>query len=113
MEDNRLDDPLFVPKLIVLLIAVVAIVGSVMGIPFETINDIIKWLLSSFIGFIFSALASYLVEGVTGDALKNEKYVLKEIKITKKSVIPISLFLIVTWLVKYLLFDLLLGGVSI
>ena len=113
MEDNRPDDKLFVPKVIVLLIAVVAIVGSIMGIPFETINDIIKWLLSSFIGFIFSALASYLVEGVTGNTLKTGKYVLKEIKITKKSVIPISLFLIVTWLVKYLLFDLLLGGVSI
>ncbi len=97
-----MDDRLFVPKLILVLIAVVAIVGSIIGISFEIINPIIEWLLSIFIGFIFSALASYLVEAVTGDILK--KYVLWEIKITKNIKISISLFLIITWLVKYILF---------
>lgn len=37
-----LDDKLFVPKTIVLLIAVVAIVGGIIGISFETIYNIVK-----------------------------------------------------------------------
>lgn len=109
MEDNRLDDKLFVPKVIVLLIAVVAIVGSIIGISFETINYIIEWLVSIFIGAIFSVLSSYLVEAVTGDFLK--KYIFWEIKITENVHISVSLFLIATWVVNYLLFgDISLRG---
>lgn len=98
MPNDRVD----ILRVIVILIVAVAIVGSLIGLPSDIINQIIEWLVSIFISATFAILAASLVEAVSGDLLK--KYVLLNIKITENLSMSISLFTVATIIVKYLLF---------
>jgi len=88
-------------QLIILLIVLVAITGAFLGIPQDWTNQIIQWLVSAFIGTVFSMVAASFVEAFTGDLLKK---ILITIEITDDIKFSISLFAIATIIVKYLLF---------
>lgn len=96
-------DKVDILKIIVILIVIVAVGGSMLGFTAEEINTAIEWLVSIFISATFSIIAASLVEAVSGNILK--KVVFLEVGITGKIRFSISLFLVVTLIVKYLLFD--------
>jgi len=64
------DDDVKKLELIVYLIVLVAFLGAVFNIPFALTNLVIQWLVSAFIGSVFSLVAGALVEAFTGDLLK-------------------------------------------
>jgi len=88
-------------RLILLLIVLVALAGVAFGLPQFLTTWLIEWLISAFIGTVFSIVAASIVVGFTGDLLKG---ILITIKITDEIKFSISLFTIATIVVKYLLF---------
>ena len=97
MDNNKIG----ILKLIVVLIAIVGIFGALYDVPVDLTNQIIQWLVSIFVSLVFSILAGSLVEAFTGDRLKT---LFINIPITDDINISISLFLIATFIVKFLLF---------
>ena len=93
-DDNKL-------QLIILVIVLVVVAGALLGIPQDWTNWIVQWLISAFIGTIFSVVAASIVEAFTGDVLKT---ILISIEITDDIRFSISLFAIATIIVKYWLF---------
>ncbi|MBE3122656.1 MAG: hypothetical protein IMZ58_10695 [Thermoplasmata archaeon] len=89
--------------LIIIVIIIVAIVGTYLGISSGTINQINGWLISIFIGFILSTISGSLVEAVSGDILKT---IFLNIPIYGDFSISISVFAIATFIVKVSLFGL-------
>lgn len=83
------------------LIVFVAVFGSLYNIPANLTTQIIQWLISIFIGAVFSIIAGSFVEAFTGDLLKN---LFLNIPITENINFPISLFAIATFIVKSWLF---------
>ena len=57
-------------KIPIYLIVLVAIIGAFFNIPLALANWVIQYLVSAFIGSIFSLIAGTLVEAFTGDFLK-------------------------------------------
>lgn len=88
-------------KLIIIVVIIVAIVGTYLGLSSGTINQIIEWLISIFIGILLSAVAGSLVEAVSGNILKT---IFLNIPIHGDFSISISAFAIATFAVKVLLF---------
>ena len=88
-------------RLIILLIALVAIAAAFLGIPQDWTNTIIQWLVSLFIGTAFSMVAASFVEALTGDLLKT---ILMTIEITDDIKFSISLFALATIIAKFVLF---------
>lgn len=87
-------------KLILYVIIVVVVVGALLGISAETIEKIVELLVSIFIGVLLSMVAGSLVKAFTGNTLK---MILIPINI-KGFKFSISVFVIVTFIVKVLLF---------
>lgn len=87
-------------RLILYLIIVVVIVTTFLGISTEIIETIVELLVSIFIGVLLSMVAGSLVEAFTGNLLKT---ILIPINI-KGFKFSISVFVIVTFIVKVLLF---------
>jgi len=87
-------------ELIVYLIVLVAFLGAVFNIPFALTNMVIQWLVSAFIGSVFSLVAGALVEAFTGDLLKT---ITLTIEIGDFH-ISITAFAIATFIVKVWLF---------
>jgi len=88
-------------QLIILVIVLVVVAGALLGIPQDWTNWIVQWLISAFIGTVFSTVAASIVEAFTGDLLKT---ILISIEITDEVKFSISLFAIATIIVKYWLF---------
>ena len=97
MEDENADKL----RLILLAIILVAVAGVAFGLPQHIVSWMTQWLISIFIGMVFSLVASSLIEALTGDLLKRYRM---EIEITDDIRFSISLFMIATVIVKYLLF---------
>jgi len=87
-------------NLIISIIIIVVVVGALLGISAEAIEKIVELLVSVFIGIMLSMVAGSLVEAFTGNILKT---ILIPIKI-KGFKFSISVFVIVTFIVKVLLF---------
>jgi len=87
-------------KLIISVIIIVVVVGALLGISAETIEKIVELLVSVFIGVLLSMVAGSLVQAFTGDILR---MILIPINI-KGFKFSISVFVIVTFIVKVLLF---------
>jgi len=92
-------------RIILALIAAVGIIGVIIGFPFNKILLVINWLLSIFVGIIFSLIASSLIKAATGNLLT--RYVLLPIKIDGMD-FSITLFGIATLTVR----ELLLGEIN-
>ena len=87
-------------ELIIALVIVVVFLGALLNIPNDIVNQITAWLMSIFVGILLSGVAGTLVESFTGDFLKKISIPI-EIFGVKFS---ISLFIIATIVVKFLLF---------
>ncbi len=87
-------------ELIITLIIVVAILGAYFNVSDETINHIVDWLVSIFIGVLLSAVSGAIVEAFKGDFLK---MIFIPIKIGDFK-FSISVFVIATFMVRILLF---------
>lgn len=87
-------------RLIIYLIALVAVIGAFLGIPTHITELAIQWLVSVFIGLVFSLVAGSLVEAFTGDLLKTITLTIP----IKGFNISISAFAIATFIVKVWLF---------
>lgn len=85
---------------ILYLIVIVAIVGALFNIPSFLTNLAIQWLISSFIGSVFSLIAGTLVEAVTGDFLKTISFTVE----IKGFHFSITAFALTTFIVKVWLF---------
>lgn len=94
------DDDIKKLELIVYLIVLVAFLGAVFNIPSVLTNLAIQWLISAFVGSVFSLVAGALVEAFTGDWLKT---ITLTIEIGDFH-ISITVFAIVTFIVKVWLF---------
>jgi len=87
-------------ELIVYLIVLVAFLGAAFNIPWVLTNWIIQWLISAFIGSVFSLVAGAIVEAFTGAFLKKITLTIS-IGSLKFS---ITAFAIATFIVKVWLF---------
>ena len=87
-------------SLIISIIIIVVVAGALLGISAETIEKIVELLVSVFIGILLSMVAGSLVQAFTGNILKK---ILLPINI-KGFKFSISVFVIVTFIVKVLLF---------
>lgn len=67
MNDNKELSKL---ELFIYLIIAVAVIGAVLGVPTFITNIVIEWLISMFVGTLFSMVAGAIVEAFTGDLLK-------------------------------------------
>lgn len=87
-------------KKIIYLIVIVAIVGAVLNIPPFLTNFAIQWLISSFVGSLFSLVEGTLVEAFTGDFLKTISLTVN----IKGINISITAFALATFIAKIWLF---------
>ncbi len=87
-------------ELIIALAIVVAILGAYFDIPNDIVNQIVAWLMSIFVGILLSGVAGTLVESFTGDFLKTISIPIELFGFK----FSISLFVIATIVVKFLLF---------
>ncbi len=85
---------------ILVLIVVVVIIAAFFQLPQSLVNWMVEWLVSAFIGIVFSMVAAAIVEGFTGHFLERISFTI-EIKGFKFS---ITAFAIATIALKYLLF---------
>jgi len=87
-------------QLILVLVIIVTVVGAYLGISQRMVDQVVLWLVSLLIGAVMSFLAGSLVEAATGDWLKRVSI---QWEIAGRPV-SVSLFVIVTLLVRFLLF---------
>ena len=83
-------------QLILGAIIIIAIVGTLYNWPSQIIDLLINWSMSIMISLILSAIAGKLIESLSGDLLKNIFLV--------KFDVSISLFTILTFILKLWLF---------
>lgn len=89
-------------QIILFIIIAVAFIGGYFNISTEITTAIVEWLVSIMVGILLSAVVGALIEAFTGDFLKKILIPI-EIKGIKFS---ISLFAIVTIIVKLVIFGL-------
>jgi hypothetical protein len=100
MDKSGLEDKV---RIILYVIILVAIAGAVFGLSQNLTNWIIGLLVSILIGVVLSAVAGSIVEAFTGDFLKK---IFLNVNIYGDFSISISVFAIVTFIVKISLFGL-------
>jgi hypothetical protein len=86
-------------ELIIYLIVLVAFLGAIFNIPAALTNWIIQYLVSMFIGSVFSLVAGSLVEAFTGDFLKKISLIIKigDFKFSITA-LAIATFIVKVWL---------------
>jgi len=85
---------------IIYTIVIVAVVAAFLGIPQWFTNWVIQWLVSAFIGGVFSLLATSVVEEFTGDFLKTISLTFE----VQGFEFSVTAFAIATIIVKYWFF---------
>jgi len=88
-------------KAILGVVILIAVAGTLFGWPDKIIQVVSEWSMTLVIAVIISGISGELVERFTGDTLKTITLTV-EIAGTNFS---ISLFLITTWVVRFLLFS--------
>jgi len=85
------------------IIILVTFIGSYFGLSNDTISWIVEWIISLMVGFILSFICGSIIESFTDDILKKISIT---IPIGEKYGFSITLFAIVTFLLKLYLFGL-------
>ena len=97
---SYVDEQMDKVHLIIYAMIAIALIGSLLGLSNESMNLIFELLTSIMVGIILSMVAGTIVESITGEHLKK---IMINIEIFGFN-ISITMFIIVTIIVKILLF---------